>query len=80
MQSILRLATSNHSANHRPEIAANILMLCPIHHAMFDYDAIVLGVENLHTHPEHLVDDALVPYHNSIIALDEYNSNSTSIK
>jgi hypothetical protein len=38
-----------------PDVAGNILVLCPKHHVMLDYRCIPLDVRNLRLHPEHEV-------------------------
>jgi hypothetical protein len=39
-----------------PDVAENILVLCPNHHAQCDYGAIRIDTASLHQHPEHRVE------------------------
>jgi hypothetical protein len=50
-----------------PDIAENVLVLCPNHHAMCDYGAIELKSEALRMHPSHRVDPRFLTYHNTRI-------------
>jgi hypothetical protein len=49
------------------DIAANILVLCPKHHVMCDYGCLQLDIKNLRLHPEHVIGQAFIDYHNSKI-------------
>ena len=50
-----------------PDIAENIIILCPNHHAMLDYGAIPLKTEEIRTHPRHFIAKGYVEFHNQII-------------
>lgn len=50
-----------------PDIAENILILCPNHHAECDLGAIKLDIGKLRFHPEHRVKSKYIDYHNSTI-------------
>ncbi len=50
-----------------PDIAGNILVVCPNHHVMFDYGAISLDIHKLTLHPEHKIDMEFVRYYNDHI-------------
>lgn len=56
------------SPHNGPDVAQNILVLCPNHHAMCDYGAIRLDLVQLHLHPSHRVDQRHIDYHNAVIA------------
>lgn len=49
-----------------PDIAGNILCLCPNHHAEMDYLVSPLVLENIRTCPEHHIDTQYVEYHNAL--------------
>ena len=49
------------------DIAGNILVLCPNHHAMCDYGAITLSLKMLTQHDEHEIDPQYIHYHNTVI-------------
>jgi hypothetical protein len=49
-----------------PDIAGNILCLCPNHHAEMDYLASSIVLTNIRVHPEHLIDQQYVTYHNEL--------------
>ncbi len=51
-----------------PDVAQNILALCPNHHAMCDYGAIRLNLTDLRLRPGHAVEQRYVDYHNDVIA------------
>lgn len=54
--------------NHKgPDIAANILVLCPNHHVQCDYGAIELSISKLRIHPKHQIDLEYIEYHNKNI-------------
>jgi len=50
-----------------PDIAENIIILCPNHHAMCDYGVIALKLHELREHAEHKIDPEYIDYHNSVI-------------
>ncbi len=50
-----------------PDVAENIIVLCPNHHAMCDYGVIHLQLPELRTHPEHEIGIEYVDYHNNLI-------------
>jgi transcriptional regulator with XRE-family HTH domain len=50
-----------------PDIAANILVLCPNHHVLRDYGALRLHLDDLHHHPHHSIGAEFVDYHNEVI-------------
>jgi hypothetical protein len=52
-----------------PDIAANILVLCPNHHAQCDYGAMSIHGTALRLHPEHVIGAEFIKYHNSEIYL-----------
>lgn len=51
-----------------PDIAGNILILCPNHHVMCDYGALKLKINELRPHPNHVIDTEFIRYHNDVIA------------
>ncbi len=50
-----------------PDVAGNILVLCPNHHAMLDYGAIKLEINQITMHGNHRVQGKYVNYHNESI-------------
>lgn len=50
-----------------PDVAANILVLCPNHHVLCDYGALRLNLDKLHHHPYHSIGAEFVDYHNEVI-------------
>ncbi len=62
-----------------PDIAANILCLCPKHHAMIDLGMLSITPDQLRTHEEHSVGQQYIDFHNtrfcrhesSVLAADE---------
>lgn len=50
-----------------PDVAGNIIVLCPNHHAMCDYGVVVLELLQLRSHPNHGIDPKFIKYHNDII-------------
>lgn len=50
-----------------PDIAANIIVLCPNHHVLCDYGAIPLRLEDLKIHPDHKVGAEYLLYFNNEI-------------
>ena len=56
------------SPHNGPDVAENILVLCPNHHVMCDYGSIQLDLENLRVHPQHSIGTQFIEYHNTVIA------------
>lgn len=56
------------SPHEGPDIAENILCLCPNHHVMLDYGAIPINAVELRHVAGHSVGDPFVAYHNSQIS------------
>jgi len=52
-----------------PDVAENILVLCPNHHVMVDYGAIQLDMSKIRTHPSHIIQRDYICYHNEEIYL-----------
>ncbi|WP_052166473.1 winged helix-turn-helix domain-containing protein [Methylobacter tundripaludum] len=50
-----------------PDIAENIIVLCPNHHVECDYGAINLYIEKITSVPGHRVSEKYVEYHNRVI-------------
>lgn len=50
-----------------PDVAANIIILCPNHHVMLDYGALPLEVKKLKIHPVHTIGLEFVEYYNKVI-------------
>ena len=50
-----------------PDIAENIIVLCPNHHVMLDYGVIQMSLTEIRDHPKHRIDSEYVDYHNKII-------------
>jgi len=53
-----------------PDVAENILVLCPNHHALLDYGAIELDLATLQQDPDHHIATEYVSYHNTEIVRD----------
>lgn len=53
-----------------PDCASNLLIVCPDHHVLCDYGAIVIVPETLRMHPLHQLDPEHLRYHNEIIVRD----------
>ncbi len=53
-----------------PDVAANILVLCPNDHALLDYGAMELDLAKLQQKPTHQVALQYVSYHNTVIVKD----------
>ncbi|BCL63051.1 hypothetical protein DGMP_37440 [Desulfomarina profundi] len=47
-----------------PDVAGNIIVLCPNHHVMLDYGVIELNANKIKTVPGHIIEDKYVEYHN----------------
>jgi len=54
-----------------PDIAADILILCPNHHVLCDYGALRLEFHEAHHHPHHSIGAEFVNYHNEAILTDQ---------
>lgn len=54
-----------------PDIAANVLCVCPNHHTQLDYGAIELDIKRLRSIPGHSVGKDFVEYHNKVIVASE---------
>lgn len=52
------------SPHNGPDIAENIVVLCPNHHVMLDYGAIRLEAKDLRSIQGHVIGNAYVAYHN----------------
>ena len=48
-----------------PDVAANIMILCPNHHTMLDYGVIELDLTAIRVHPRHQISEEFINYHNS---------------
>lgn len=55
------------SPHNGPDVAGNILVLCPNHHVMCDYGALYLSADKLATAPQHAIGQEYLDYHNSVI-------------
>ena len=53
-----------------PDIAENIIILCPNHHVLFDYCAISLEADSLRSVQGHVIGSAYIAYHNARIFQD----------
>jgi len=51
-----------------PDVASNIVVLCPNHHVMLDYGAMTLEARKLNTIAGHSVGARYIEYHNANIA------------
>ena len=52
------------SPHNGPDVAENIVVLCPNHHVMLDYGAIPLGSKDLRSIQGHVIGSAYITYHN----------------
>jgi predicted restriction endonuclease len=50
-----------------PDIAENIIVLCPHHHVQLDFAALQLGREKIHSIHDHNIGSQFIKYHNSEI-------------
>lgn len=50
-----------------PDVAENILILCPNHHAACDLGAIKLVLTKIRSHPQHRINNEFLNYHNTYI-------------
>lgn len=53
-----------------PDVAENIVVLCPNHHVMLDYGAIPLEAKSLRSIQGHVIGSAYVVYHNEHVFND----------
>jgi predicted restriction endonuclease len=56
-----------------PDIAENIVVLCPNHHVMFDYGAIPLEAKSLRSVQGHIIGGAYISYHNEQIFCRQFS-------
>jgi len=52
------------SPHNGPDIAENIIVLCPNHHALCDFRAIELSLDQIRLHPNHKISHEFIDYHN----------------
>lgn len=57
-----------------PDIAENIIVLCPNHHVQFDYGVVELKEEKLRLHKEHEIGQKYIDYHQRYIFQTETNA------
>ena len=50
-----------------PDIAKNVIVLCPNHHVMLDYGVIQLDLEQIKAYPKHQISLQFINYHNEVI-------------
>jgi len=55
------------SPHNGPDVAGNILVLCPNHHVMCDYGVIELNIAKIRTHQNHSLNSKYITYHNTRI-------------
>lgn len=55
------------SPHNGPDIAENIICVCPNHHVQLDYGAIKLEIDKLMVNQMHLISDEYISYHNDEI-------------
>lgn len=53
--------------HHGPDIASNIIVVCPNHHALLDYGAIELRLSGIRDHNVQGIDQQFIDYHNSVV-------------
>lgn len=58
-----------------PDVAENIIVLCPNHHVMLDYGCINLSGHKIRQHPNHSVAKEFIEYHNIHIYRGKMNPN-----
>lgn len=49
------------------DVASNILVVCPNHHAMLDYAAVGLSLLDLRIHEKHFISQSSIDYHNDVL-------------
>lgn len=52
------------SPHNGPDVAENIVVLCPNHHVMLDYGAVFLAAKDLRSIQGHVIGSAYINYHN----------------
>ena len=52
------------SPHNGPDVAENIVVLCPNHHVMLDYGAVPLEAKDLRSIQGHVIGSAYIAYHN----------------
>lgn len=62
-----------------PDIASNIIVVCPNHHAMLDLGAICLNAEALQNISGHFLDSRSIEYHNTKIVVKDALFNDLGI-
>jgi hypothetical protein len=50
-----------------PDVPSNIIVVCPNHHAMLDFGALMLSSSEIEIADGHTISDESIQYHNSII-------------
>ncbi len=55
------------SPHNGPDVSANVLCLCPNHHAELDYGVIALSLDMLRSSEHHRIDPRYIEYHNRVI-------------
>jgi predicted restriction endonuclease len=68
----LRYAEAHHirplGGQHKgPDVAENLLCLCPNHHAELDYLTKPIDLNKLRNAPGHTVDEIYIDYHNGLL-------------
>lgn len=53
------------SPHFGPDVAENIIVLCPNHHVMLDYGVIPLEPTQIRNHPNHAISAQFIAYHNN---------------
>jgi len=48
-----------------PDIAGNIIILCPNHHVQLDYGAFPINLNEINSHPNHVIEEEFINYHNN---------------
>jgi hypothetical protein len=67
-------------AHAGPDVAENIIVLCPNHHVLFDYGAVPIELSKLRTTEGHKINNKYVQYHNEVIFKKPQISFNPSIK
>lgn len=70
---VIDIAGATYSEGHHikplgrrgPDIAGNILILCPNHHVRCDYFGIVLELSKIRCDPRHVVEQRFIDWHNN---------------
>ncbi len=50
-----------------PDVAANIIVVCPNHHALLDYGALMLRLSDVRDHHVHGITQHYIDYHNTYV-------------